>query len=320
MQALARNKQMPAATTALAEAQLKDLPSPPPAPENWQAPQHEGEIRRRTSAEERTQTGHRTRSAARRPLTPKESTSRNWRGSAPPGQTPPGRNPPPAAHQKVQLSTVQTEAAQAHGQVVDAESTVAVHVELLEEGAKAPVLLGGLAQRPPAGARAPTAAAALRSRTGSRSGGPRGAAGTEHAAHHRGGQRAPRSRHRPTARSSHAPPPANGDASAARNRHGALPPSRHTPRAANGSGPRPRLRPPPAGGAGGRGTPSLAPTGRKRHRGRKGAAEVPGAKRALRGGGSKVAMCPIRSRSGSGFDLDGRDMYPVTADIGRAFG
>lgn len=95
--------------------------------------------------------GYGTRGAAKPSLTPGTRDR-----SAPPGQIP----PPAAAHPQIQLGAVQPEAAQPHGQIVDAERAVAVHVELLEQGAETPVLLGGLAQRPPAGPCAPPAATA----------------------------------------------------------------------------------------------------------------------------------------------------------------
>lgn len=153
--------------------------------------------------------GHGMRGAAKPSLKP----GRRER-SAPPAQTP----PPAAAHPQIQLGAVQPEAPQPHGQVVDAERAVAVHVELLEQGPETPVLLGGLAQRPPAGPRVPpaaSAAAALHRRS------VRGSARAENAAHHRGGERAPRPRHRRTDTEHPSRP---------RHRQMApLPPSRHAP-------------------------------------------------------------------------------------------
>lgn len=138
--------------------------------------------------------------------------------------SPAGPIPPPAAaHPQIQLGAVQPEAAQPHGQIVDAERAVAIHVELLEQGAETPVLLGGLAQRPPTGPRTPPAAAAAATAAAAalhrRS--LRGPAWAENAAHHRGGERAPRARH-DRAGTNHPSRP--------RHRQMApLPPSRHEP-------------------------------------------------------------------------------------------
>lgn len=180
--------------------------------------------------------------------------------------SPAGTNPPPAAaHPQIQLGAVQPEAAQPHGQIVDAERAVAIHVELLEQGAETPVLLGGLAQRPPTGPRtAPAAAAAAAAATTLRRRSLRRPARAENAAHHRGGERAPRPRH-DRAGTDHPSRP--------RHRQMApLPPSRHEPslprdasRQPITAGGRPRPRPAAPRGEAGRDVTgdALASTNRK---------------------------------------------------------